>query len=138
MIAPWHFYRAESGGPRHTMANILVVEDFEDSRYSLCRLLEMSGHRVIEAASGQEAVDAARRERLDVILMDLSLPDFDGVTATERIRSAEQGSRTPIIVLSAHDTSSFHDRAFQAGCDDYVTKPLDFDTLETLIARYVR
>ena len=120
------------------MANILVVEDFEDSRYSLCRLLEMSGHRVLEAKDGGEAVAVALREHPDIILMDLSLPDIDGIAATERIRLAEPSHHTPIIVLSAHDTEGFHARAFAAGCDDYVTKPLDYGELESLIARYVK
>lgn len=120
------------------MANILVVEDFEDSRFSLCRLLEMSGHRVVEAETGRQAIELARSERPDLILMDLSLPDVDGVLATVRIRSQEHGTRTPIIVLSAHDTPNFQERAFEAGCDDYVTKPLDFDALERLIRRYVK
>lgn len=119
------------------MARILVVEDFDDSRFSLCRLLELSGHRVLEAKDGREAVEVALRERPDLILMDLSLPDIDGIMATERIRRAEPARHTPIIVLSAHDTESFTARAFEAGCDDYVTKPLDYDELESLIARYV-
>ena len=118
------------------MANILVVEDFEDSRFSLCRLLEMSGHQVLEAKGGREAVEIALRERPDLILMDVSLPDMDGIMATAAIRDGEASSHTPIIVLSAHDASPFPERAFAAGCDDYVTKPVDFDRLEALIRRF--
>jgi CheY-like chemotaxis protein len=120
------------------MANILVVEDFEDSRFSLCRLLEMSGHHVLEATGGREAVEIALRERPDLILMDVSLPDMDGIRATEAIRSGEPAERTPIIVLSAHDSPPFPQRAFAAGCDDYVTKPVDFDRLEVLIDRFTK
>lgn len=122
---------------RRTVANILVVDDFEDSRYSLCRLLEMSGHRTVEAKNGREAVDAALQGRPDIILMDLSLPDFDGVEATEQIRAGEPERRTPIVVLTAYDTSTFQERAHKAGCDAYVTKPVDFDELERVIARFV-
>jgi CheY-like chemotaxis protein len=118
------------------MANILVVEDFEDSRYSLCRLLELAGHHVLEARDGAEAVNVALAGGPDLILMDVSLPDIDGITATEQIRAAG-GRRVPIIVLTAHDAEQFHDRATAAGCDGYITKPLDFERLETLIAHYV-
>ena len=118
------------------MANILVVEDFDDSRFSLCRLLEMSGHHVLEARGGHEAVEIALRERPDLILMDVSLPDMDGIMATEAIRDGEPTERTPIIVLSAHDGPPFPQRAFAAGCDDYVTKPVDYDRLEALIERF--
>ena len=118
------------------MAIILVVEDFEDSRFSLCRLLEMSGHAVLEARDGAEAIAAAVGERPDLVLMDVSLPDIDGITATERIRT-ELGPELPIIILSAHDAEQFYERATAAGCDDYVTKPLDFDRLERLIHHYV-
>src|SRR6185369_16649803 len=92
------------------MANILVVEDFDDSRFSLCRLLEMSGHHVLEATGGREAVDIALRERPDLILMDVSLPDMNDIMATEKIREREPGQRTPIIVLSAHDSPPFPQR----------------------------
>jgi two-component system, cell cycle response regulator DivK len=118
------------------MASILVVEDFEDSRYSLCRLLELSGHTTLEARDGSEAVRVASDEHPDLILMDVSLPDIDGITATERIRAAG-GRRVPIIVLSAHDAEQFHERATSAGCDAYVTKPVDFERLEALIRNYV-
>lgn len=117
------------------MATILVVEDFEDSRFSLCQLLQFSGHTVLEADSGGTAVEIALRDRPDLILMDMSLPDIDGVEATERIRAGEGDRRTPIVVLSAHDLPSFHERAFAAGCDDYMTKPVDFDELEARISR---
>jgi CheY-like chemotaxis protein len=119
------------------MASILVVEDFEDSRYSLCRLLEMSGHRVLEARTGREAVEGTLRQRPDLVLMDLSLPDIDGVEATEMIRAGEGERRTPIVVLSAHDADMYRERAFAAGCDGYVTKPVDFDELERVIAGFV-
>ena len=118
------------------MANILVVEDFEDSRFSLCRLLELSGHTTLEARNGLEAVRVATYSRPDLILMDVSLPDIDGITATEQIRAAG-GPRMPIIVLSAHDAEQFHERAVTAGCDAYITKPVDFERLEALIRNYL-
>jgi CheY-like chemotaxis protein len=119
------------------MAKILVVEDFEDSRFSLCRLLEMSGHSVEEATDGHMAVELAVREQPDLVLMDLSLPGIDGIQATERIRRTEGIRQMPIVAVSAHDTAQFHEKAIDAGCNAYITKPMDFDELEALIARFV-
>jgi CheY-like chemotaxis protein len=114
---------------------VMVVEDFEDNRFMMRRLLEMSGYRVVEAVNGEQAVEVARRERPHLILMDLSLPILDGLAATRRIRQHEELRRVPIIAVSAHDTSDFHADALAAGCNDYVTKPIDFEQLENLLSR---
>jgi two-component system cell cycle response regulator DivK len=114
---------------------VMVVEDFEDNRFMMRRLLEMSGYRVLEAINGKEAVEIAKRERPSLILMDLSLPLLDGLAATRRIRQVEELSRIPIVAVSAHDTADFHAEALAAGCNDYVTKPIDFDQLEALLNR---
>lgn len=116
------------------MPKILVVDDFEDSRFSLSRLLEMSGYEVVEAASGLEAVEAARTHVPDLILMDLSLPEIDGIEATRRIRAIEGLPPMKIVAASAHDGAAFVSRATEAGCDHYITKPIDFDRLEVLLA----
>ena len=99
------------------------------------RLLEMSGYRVLEAINGEEAVEMAERERPGLILMDLSLPLLDGLAATRRIRQHEALRNVPIVAVSAHDTADFHADALAAGCNDYVTKPIDFDQLEALLGR---
>ncbi len=114
---------------------VMVVEDFEDNRFMMRRLLEMSGYRVVEAVNGQQAVEVAERERPHLILMDLSLPLLDGLAATRRIRKHPELRRVPIIAVSAHDTSDFHADALAAGCNDYVTKPIDFEQLEQLLSR---
>lgn len=114
---------------------VMVVEDFEDNRFMMRRLLEMSGYRVLEAINGEEAVEVARRERPSLILMDLSLPLLDGLAATRRIRQVEELRKVPIVAVSAHDTADFHADALAAGCNDYVTKPIDFDQLEALLSR---
>jgi CheY-like chemotaxis protein len=119
-------------GRNHT---VLVVEDFEDNRFMMRRLLEMSGYLVLEAINGEEAVEVARRERPGLILMDLSLPLLDGLAATRRIRQHEDLRDVPIVAVSAHDTADFHADALAAGCNDYVTKPIDFDQLEALLGR---
>jgi two-component system cell cycle response regulator DivK len=114
---------------------VMVVEDFEDNRFMMRRLLEMSGYRVLEAVNGEEAVELARRERPHLILMDLSLPQLDGLAATRRIRQYTDLRDVPIVAVSAHDTADFHADALAAGCNDYVTKPIDFDQLEALLTR---
>lgn len=114
---------------------IMVVEDFEDNRFMMRRLLEMSGYRVLEAINGEEAIQIAESEHPDLILMDLSLPLLDGLAATRRIREVDGLRTVPIIAVSAHDTADFHADALAAGCNDYVTKPIDFDQLESLLCR---
>lgn len=113
----------------------MVVEDFEDNRFMMRRLLEMSGYRVVEAVNGEQAIEIANKERPHLILMDLSLPLLDGLAATRRIRQNQDLKRIPIIAVSAHDTSDFHADALAAGCNDYVTKPIDFEQLEELLRR---
>ncbi len=125
----------EQDSTQHT---VLVVEDFEDNRFMMRRLLEMSGYRVVEAVNGQEAVEFAERELPDLILMDLSLPLLDGLAATRRIRQQPTLSRVPIVAVSAHDTSDFHAEALAAGCNEYVTKPIDFDELESLLQKLLK
>jgi two-component system cell cycle response regulator DivK len=119
----------------HRPFTVMVVEDFEDNRFMMRRLLEMSGYRVLEAINGEAAVELARRERPSLILMDLSLPLLDGLAATRRIRQVKELQQIPIVAVSAHDTADFHAEALAAGCNDYVTKPIDFDQLEALLNR---
>jgi CheY-like chemotaxis protein len=114
---------------------VLLVEDYEDNRMMMRHLLEMSGYRVIEATNGQQAIDLARREFPDLILMDLSLPQVDGLSATRRIREVSYLKKVPIVAVSAHDTPDFHKEASAAGCNEYVTKPIDFGELDSVIKR---
>src|SRR3954453_4080912 len=117
---------------------VLLVEDTEDNRFMMRRLLEMSGYRVIEAMNGEEAVKLARSESPRLILMDLSLPIIDGLAPTRLIRKLPGCESTPIIAVSAHDTSDFQSEAMDAGCNSYVTKPIDFNELEELIAQLLQ
>lgn len=114
---------------------VLLVEDSEDNRFMMKRLLEMAGYRVVEATNGEEAVALAKSVQPDLILMDLSLPVIDGLAATRAIRKLDGFGKIPIIAVSAHDTSDFQADALAAGCDGYSTKPIDFSQLELLIAR---
>lgn len=114
---------------------VLLVEDTEDNRFMMRRLLEMTGYRVVEAMNGEEAVKLAETEMPGLILMDLSLPVIDGLAATRLIRKLPTGNKTPIIAVSAHDSADFQLDALQAGCDSYITKPIDFKELEELITK---
>ena len=122
----------ENGNSKLT---VLVVEDFADNRFMMRKLLEMSGYQVVEAVDGKEAVEVAESVRPDLILMDLSLPRLDGLDATRRIRELDGLRRVPIVAVSAHDTNDFHADALAAGCNEYVTKPIDFDELDALVKK---
>ena len=116
-------------------ATVLLVEDTEDNRQMMKRLLEMSGYRVVEAVNGMQAVEVATQVRPKIILMDLSLPFIDGLAATRKIRSLPGLGKVPIVAVSAHDTADFHNEALDAGCNAYVTKPIDYSELEDLVNR---
>lgn len=115
----------------------LVVEDFEDSRFMMRRLLEMAGYRVLEASDGEQAVRMAFESRPALILMDLSLPKLDGLAATREIRKKKVLKKVPIVAVSAHDSPQTRAEALAAGCNEYVTKPIDFDNLNAVLRRYV-
>lgn len=114
------------------MPRILLVEDNEMNRDMLSRRLVRRGHIVEIAVDGLEGVRRASEGGWDLILMDMSLPEIDGWEATRRIRSAEIDRKVPIIALTAHAMSGDRDKALEAGCDDYDTKPVD---LERLLAK---
>lgn len=116
-------------------ATVLLVEDTEDNRQMMRRLLELSGYKVVEAINGNEAVETASRIRPQIILMDLSLPFLDGLAATRRIRVLPGLADVPIVAVSAHDTADFHSEALAAGCDAYITKPIDYSQLEEVVGR---
>jgi CheY-like chemotaxis protein len=117
------------------MSLVLLVEDTEDNRFMMKRLLEMTGYDVVEARNGEEAIKLADEMRPDLILMDLSLPIVDGLAATRKIRQIPELGKIPIIAVSAHDTADFHAEALAAGCNSYITKPIDFGELELLLGQ---
>lgn len=107
------------------MHKILLVEDNEMNRDMLSRRLERRGFEVIMALDGAQGVEMARSENPTLILMDMSLPVMDGWTATRTLKDDPATARIPVIGLSAHAMSSDLDKALEAGCDDYDTKPVD-------------
>ncbi len=114
---------------------MLVVEDFEDTRYLMRLELERRGFRVLEATNGAEGVEVAAREQPDIILMDIGLPGMDGIEATRRIRAAAPVRDLLIVALTAHHETEYRTNALAAGCDAYLTKPIDFDWLIDLLGR---
>src|SRR5215470_11965621 len=108
---------------------ILCVEDNDDNIFTLHRRLTRVGHTVLIARDGREGVAMARSERPDLIVMDLSLPTLDGWGATRILKSSPETKEIPILALTAHAMAGDREKAIAAGCDDYATKPVDFDQL---------
>lgn len=115
------------------MRTILVVEDYDDVRRMLRVLLESEKFRVLEAATGPEALEVLKDQRPDVVLMDLALPGFDGFETIRRIRTIDGFQNTPIIVLTAYTGSSVYETALHAGSNYFMGKPVDFDELAALL-----
>ena len=111
------------------MSKILIVEDNEVNRDMLSRRLVRRGYEVICAVDGQQGIAMANDEAPDLILMDMSLPVLDGWEATRKLKATPQTQTIPVIALTAHALMSDREQAFEAGCDDYETKPIDFPRL---------
>ena len=110
-------------------AKILLVEDNEMNRDMLSRRLQRRGYDVIVAVDGREGIEKAEAEKPDLILMDLSLPVLDGWEATRRLKASDDTKSIPVIALSAHAMTGDREKALDAGCDDYDTKPVELPRL---------
>jgi len=108
---------------------ILVIEDYSDSRTLLSSLLRGKGYKVVEARDGKEGLLQANRITPDLILMDLAMPEMDGVEATRRLRQRHTLSRTPIFAISAYTTADVRQDALAAGCAEVFAKPIDIESL---------
>ncbi len=111
------------------MPKILVVEDNEMNRDMLSRRLERRGYEVITAVDGEDGVDKAQSELPDMILMDMDLPILDGWAATRKLKASPETRSIPVIALTAHAMAGDREKALEAGCDDYDTKPVEFSRL---------
>ena len=111
------------------MTTILVVEDNEMNREMLTRRLERKGYKVLIAIDGESSIAVAGANTPDLILMDMSLPVVDGWEATRRMKEDPQLKHIPVIALTAHAMANDRDKALEAGCDDYDTKPIDLPRL---------
>jgi two-component system, cell cycle response regulator DivK len=121
------------------MKKILLVEDNEMNRDMLSRRLERKGYEVSIAVDGRQGVEMAQSATPDLILMDMSLPVLDGWEATRQLKNADATRHIPIIALTAHAMSGDRERALEAGCDDYDTKPIELprllEKIETMLNR---
>lgn len=118
------------------MPRILYVEDNEDNVYMLRRRLAKHGYDMIVAEDGAKGVEAAQREKPDLILMDLSLPVLSGWDAARQLKAAPETGAIPIIALSAHALQGEREKALEAGCDEFETKPVDLARLLEKMARF--
>jgi CheY-like chemotaxis protein len=116
---------------------ILVVEDNMDTYELVHFILERNGFETFQAVNGREGVNAALKQKPDLIIMDMSMPEMDGWTATDLIKKDAQTSSIPLIALTAHALPGDRQRAMDVGCDEYVTKPMDLDDLVETIKYWV-
>jgi len=120
------------------MPKILLIEDNEMNRDMLTRRLERRGFQVVSAVDGRAGIAMGEQEAPDLILMDMSLPDLDGWEATRLLKSSPRTRSIPIIALTAHAMSGDRERAMEAGCDDYDTKPVELGRLLEKIGSLIR
>ncbi|HLM59741.1 MAG TPA: response regulator [Pyrinomonadaceae bacterium] len=115
---------------------ILIVEDYEDSRLILKLLINSFGYEALVAANGEEAVQIAKIEKPDVILMDMALPVMSGLKATKIIRDSADISNIPIIAITAHGVV-IDKEAIKAGCNEVINKPLDYENILPILKKYL-
>jgi CheY-like chemotaxis protein len=115
---------------------VLIVEDFDDTRDLLATIVRLKGCEASEATNGQEAIDVARREQPDLILMDLNLPILDGWEATRRIHLQRETSHIPVVAISAQCVGDWRERALKAGARECMQKPVNFAAMDSLLERY--
>ena len=120
---------------RKTPPLILVVEDYDDAREMYVEYLTFTGFRVESATNGLEAIEMTQRLKPDLVLMDLALPKLDGWEATRRLKSDAETARIPVIALTGHALAGHAERAREAGCDSFITKPCVPDELVAEISR---
>ncbi len=125
--------RGKQSSHRPKPHNILIVDDYEDNRQMMRKLLEMIGYSVLEADNGLDAVRLTQQKKPSVVIMDLGLPLLSGLDAARMIHETPETSEIPIIVLSAYDAAGSRDDAIACGCRGYLTKPVDYATLEKTI-----
>ncbi len=116
---------------------ILYVEDNQDNRNLVRRVLEVEGYTVTEAKDASQALNRLETGPVDLILMDINMPDVDGYSLTSRIKSIEKYKDVPIIAVTANVMRGDRERSLEAGCDGYIQKPIDIDTLAQQIERFL-
>lgn len=124
--------------PNEPRTTILIVDDFDDTRLLLRTWLEKKGFRVVEAENGNQAISKAASSRPDLIIMDVEMPELDGLSATRKIRELGDFERVPIVAVSAYGADQFRADALAAGCNEYVSTPFEPDELERLIRALIK
>jgi CheY-like chemotaxis protein len=117
---------------------ILVVDDFDDTRLLLRTWLRKKGYRVLEAENGNEAIAKTQESNPDLIIMDVEMPELDGLSATRQIRLLKDSAALPIVAVSAYGADQFREQALAAGCNEYVSTPFEPDELEKLIRSLIK
>ncbi len=118
-------------------STVLYVEDNPDNRSLIRRVLEAEGYTVIEAINAKQALEKLENHPIDLVLMDINMPDMDGYTLTARIKTIEQFSGIPIVAVTANVMRGDREKSLGAGCDGYIQKPIDIDTLSQQIERFI-
>ena len=119
-------------------ARILYVEDNFDNRMLVRRVLEAEGYEVIEAQDGRQALQRLETQRIDLALMDINMPDIDGYTLATRIKATPRYASMPILAMTANVMRGDRERSLDAGCDGYIQKPIDIDTLSQQLERFLQ
>lgn len=121
-----------------TKPRVLIVEDNVDNFELVRFLLERAGYQVLSAVNGLDGVETARREQPDLVLMDISMPEMDGWKATAQMKAEETTRHIPVLALTAHTLPSERKRAIDAGCDGYISKPINVASFEKLVSTLLR
>lgn len=118
-------------------ATILYVEDNFDNRMLVRRVLEAEGYRVVEAENGTQGIERLQSEIPDLVLMDINLPEIDGYEVTKRFKQLPSMAKVPVIAMTANVMKGDREKTLAAGCDGYIPKPIDIDTLPAQIAKFL-
>jgi len=123
--------------PEPEKGNILYVEDNPDNRNLIRRVLNAEGYSVIEAINAGQAMEKLENGNIDLILMDINMPGMDGYTLTSKIKAIQKFSKIPIVAVTANVMRGDREKSLEAGCDGYIQKPIDIDTLAQQIERFI-
>ena len=127
--------------PKHNMSNatprILYIEDTVDNQVLISRVLMVEGYEVLIANNGVEGLEILETNTPDLILMDINMPELDGLTVTSRIKSKEHLAKVPVIALTAKVMRGDREKALEAGCDGFIQKPIDVDNFPNQIAHFL-
>jgi len=123
--------------PDNGRGTILYVEDNPDNRNLIRRVLNAEGYAVVEASQANQAFSKLETEHIDLILMDINMPDMDGYTLTAKIKQMDKYKNIPIVAVTANVMRGDREKSLEAGCDGYIQKPIDIDTLAQQIERFI-